>query len=222
MRLTYASILPAAMAQADALRARTGYTPEAWAATLVTLMQQTPPSPQRDAAFSNAMQVIGVNVAGLADFERKAEGVAERAWETRASDRARTQIEHETQGAPTPWDSAQLRFTEARIQQSDALQRIADRFRERDEHARRHERELVPSRPELNWRGQDAASRRAVVAHLFDHQPDDDHARLPQAFSDARPSLRDTIAASFDMHEARELFNDPLMDDGLIGATDMA
>lgn len=220
MRLTYASILPAAMAQADALRARTGYTPEAWAATLVTLMQQTPPSPQRDAAFSNAMQVIGVNVAGLADFERKTEEIASRAWENRASARARDQMERESQAAPTPWDSAQLRFTEDRIRQSDLQQRVADRFRERDEHARRHERELVPSRPELNWRGQDAASRRAAVAYQLDHQREQDHARLPQAFSDARPSLRDTIAASFDMHEARELFTDPLMDDDLINGSD--
>ncbi len=220
MRLTYASILPAAMAQADALRARTGYTPEAWAATLVTLMQRTPAGAHQDAMFSAAMRLVGINVTGLGDFEKKTEEIAARSWESRASGRARDQMERESQSSDTPWDSAQLRFAEDRIRQSDLQQRISDRFRERDAHARRHDRELVPSRPELNWKGADNASRRAAVAYQFDHQRDDDHARLPQAFTDTKPSLRDTIAASFDMHEARELFADPLMDDDLINGSD--
>jgi len=220
MRLTYASILPAAMAQAEALHARTGMTPQVWAGTLVALMQQTPPGPQRDAAFSQAMRVVGVKVSGLADFERETEVIAARSWESRASERARDEVVRDTAGEETPWRHHQADLVESRIRQSDLQQRISDRFRERDAHARRHERELVPSRPELNWRGQDAANRRAAVAYLFDHQRDEDHVRLPQAFTDSKPSLRDTIAASVDMHEARELFADPLMDDDLINGSD--
>ncbi|MDH0866612.1 hypothetical protein [Mitsuaria sp. GD03876] len=222
MRPTYAALLPLAMAQSAMLRERHGLSPTEWAAGLAVEIERRPASAERDQLFSEAMQLVGVYVKGVKDFEHQTERYVQTAWESRARENMLDRMADDSRSTPVPWDRQSIKFVAERSRDSDLQQRVADRFRERDAQQRRHETALLPNRPDLAQVGNDQANRRASIVQAMNHWSDEDHVRLPEQFSASRPSLRDTVAAAMDMHNARALFEDPLMDDGLIGATDAA
>ncbi|MFT3955648.1 MAG: hypothetical protein QM722_15055 [Piscinibacter sp.] len=218
MRPTFgniAAILRSHPGAAQAERA-SGLTAEQAAAALLDDMSKAPTAQARDAMFSRAMAAAGIFTKGVADFDAGTEALLRDAPNRDATERQAQRLSEESNKSPQFVSAERIRHLRDIGAQSSLQQGLSDRLRSRDAHATQRDKPMLPERPEHRAWADDQRDRRSALAAAIASSDDGDHLHL----RDEHASLRDSLGASWDAHEARDAERDPLTDERLRSLSD--
>ena len=218
MRPSYKVLTAAFMSEPSVQRfqKRTGITPEMLAAELLTLMDNAPNPRARDAIFSRAMGDIGIFTPGVDAFNRGTEKMLRGMGNRDATEKQALRMSEESRGTQRYVSPERIKFLRDVAAHSSLQQGLADKMRATDRHQAVHEMPLLPERARVTTDREDQQDRRAALMTSIAHSSSSDHVRLDREHD----TLRDTLRASFELHEDIAAAVDPLADEALIRMSD--
>lgn len=218
MRPTFGNIAAILRSHPGAAQAErvSGLTAEQAAAALLDDMSKAPTAQARDAMFSRAMAAAGVYTSGVEAFDRGVEQILRDMPNRDATERQAQRLSEQSRQSPQYVSPERIRHLRDIGAQSSLQQGIGDRLRSRDAERAKHDKPMLPERPEHRAWADDQRDRRSALAAAIASSNGDDHLHL----RDEHASLRDSLGAAWDAHESNEAERDPLTDERLQSLSD--